>query len=382
MAGRCKLTARAADGIVQNLVDAGGRIRAATMGEQTGTIALNGVGGSIIVEGQLSATGRQPGTTGGAIEVVTDQNVVVAGTAKLNASGTAGGGTVAIGTTLARASGGPTVTPTLTAKNVLVANGAAHPAATTPLKKAQMGDRSDISASATAMNGTITAKGGSAAGNGGFIETSGPVLSVGTNAVGERCRAIRRTGWLSYGCWTRSTSPSPVLTAIRPRPGKLSPDQLIPQQSPTRRTASPRRRPAMSSSRPAGGGAPDQGNITVSVSRHLERSTRSLTLDADNNILVNAAISATKGDLVFNAGTTTATGSITISASVAAQTFTASTGASGTINLNFSTAPVVATSGGGQTYNNRLSCFRRAPQSPTAAMARSSLPARWMARRA
>ena len=55
--GTVQLTARAADGIVQNLVQAGGKIRAATMGEQTGTIALNGVGGSIIVEGQLSAVG-------------------------------------------------------------------------------------------------------------------------------------------------------------------------------------------------------------------------------------------------------------------------------------------------------------------------------------
>ncbi len=63
--GTVQLTARAADGIVQNLVQAGGKIRAATMGDQTGTIALNGVGGSIVVEGQLSTPGRAPGTRGG-----------------------------------------------------------------------------------------------------------------------------------------------------------------------------------------------------------------------------------------------------------------------------------------------------------------------------
>ena len=60
--GTVQLTARAADGIVQNLVQAGGKIRAATMGDQTGTIALNGVGGSIVVAGQLSTPGRAPGT--------------------------------------------------------------------------------------------------------------------------------------------------------------------------------------------------------------------------------------------------------------------------------------------------------------------------------
>ena len=101
--GTVQLTARAADGIVQNLVQAGGKIRAATMGDQTGTIALNGVGGSIVVEGQLAAPGRAPGTRGGAIEVVSNGNVTVASSARINASGKAGGGMVAIGTTLARA---------------------------------------------------------------------------------------------------------------------------------------------------------------------------------------------------------------------------------------------------------------------------------------
>ena len=71
--GTVQLTARAADGIVQTLVQAGGKIRAATVGAQTGTVALNGVGGSIVVEGQLAAPGYAPGTTGGNIEVVSDR---------------------------------------------------------------------------------------------------------------------------------------------------------------------------------------------------------------------------------------------------------------------------------------------------------------------
>jgi hypothetical protein len=85
--GTVQLTARAADGIVQNMVQAGGTIRAATMGDQTGVVALNGVGGSIVVEGQLSAPGSAPGTKGGAIEVVSTGNVTLASTARINASG-------------------------------------------------------------------------------------------------------------------------------------------------------------------------------------------------------------------------------------------------------------------------------------------------------
>src|SRR5215472_13946416 len=118
--GTVQLTARAADGIVQNLVQAGGTISAASIGTKTGVVALNGVGGSIVVEGQLAAPGSAVGTKGGAIEVVSNRDVVVASGARIDASGRVGGGVVAVGTTLARAKGGPNVTPALTAKNVTV----------------------------------------------------------------------------------------------------------------------------------------------------------------------------------------------------------------------------------------------------------------------
>ena len=66
-------------------------------------VALSGVGGSVVVEGQLSAPGSAPGTTGGAVQVVADHDVTVAASARIDASGQAGGGVVAIGTTLNRA---------------------------------------------------------------------------------------------------------------------------------------------------------------------------------------------------------------------------------------------------------------------------------------
>ncbi|HLY91421.1 MAG TPA: filamentous hemagglutinin N-terminal domain-containing protein, partial [Acetobacteraceae bacterium] len=179
--GTVQLTARAADGIVQNLVDAGGRIRAATVGEQTGTIALNGMGGSIIVEGQLSATGRQPGTTGGAIEVATDQNVVVASTARINASGKAGGGTVAIGTTLARAKGGPSVTPTLVAANTIIQPGAKISARASG--NGNGGRVTILSTKDTSMAGTVNAQGGPSGGDGGFVEVSSDLGFSLTGAV-------------------------------------------------------------------------------------------------------------------------------------------------------------------------------------------------------
>ena len=63
--GTVQLTATAADGLVQTLVNAGGRIRANSVGGHTGTVTLNAVGGSVTVVGQLDAEGTAPGTTGG-----------------------------------------------------------------------------------------------------------------------------------------------------------------------------------------------------------------------------------------------------------------------------------------------------------------------------
>ena len=67
--GTVQLTARAADGIG---AEPGAGRRQDPRGERsaimTGTIALNGVGGSIVVEGQLSAPGKAPGTKGGAMQ--------------------------------------------------------------------------------------------------------------------------------------------------------------------------------------------------------------------------------------------------------------------------------------------------------------------------
>ena len=113
--GTIQLTAQAADGVVQTLVNAGGKLRADTVGGRTGSVVLNGVGGSITVAGQLTATGTAAGTTGGNIEVDTSGSVTLAPTARINASGPAGGGVVAIGTTLARAAAARSVTAKQTA---------------------------------------------------------------------------------------------------------------------------------------------------------------------------------------------------------------------------------------------------------------------------
>ena len=348
--GTVQLTARAADGVVQNLVNAGGKIRAATVGNSVGTVALGGVGGSIVVEGQLSAPGRAPGTVGGDIEIATTGNVTVASSARINASGKAGGGVVAVGTTLARAKGGPSVTPTVVAANVTVQPGAriAANAAST----GNGGTVTVLSAGLTQMDGHIAAKGGPGGGNGGFVETSGPMLGIGSGAsinVGAPVGIL--------GTWlldpfnidiTAADSNTGSITAAGTTTFTGSADPATIANT-TIQTALLTENVVIST----GGGGADDGNITVSQTITWATPT-TLTLNADNNIAINAAITGTllSKALILAAGTTTATGSITISAPIDVNTFSAVAGSSGTINLNSGAGAVVTTNGGGQSYGS------------------------------
>src|SRR5581483_11928162 len=93
-------------------------------GHHTGSIVASGIGGTTRVVGTLEATGNAQAARGGAIEVDASRQVVVGRNAVMDASGGAGGGTVAVGTTLARAVGGPSLTPTRTAQGTLIRRGA------------------------------------------------------------------------------------------------------------------------------------------------------------------------------------------------------------------------------------------------------------------
>ncbi len=170
--GTILLTARAVDGLVQNLVTAGGTVRANTVGSRTGSIVIEAKGGNVAVSGKVSARGNAPGRKGGQVEInAPSRNVTLTSTAVVNASGRAGGGSVAIGTSMSRAKGGPGVTAP-TARNVTLASGSKVAANAT--RKGKGGDVTVLSAGGvTEHRGTISAKGGSAGGDGGFVEVSG-----------------------------------------------------------------------------------------------------------------------------------------------------------------------------------------------------------------
>ncbi len=165
--GTITLTAAAADGIVTNLVTAGGKISAdGGRNVPGGSIVLNGVGGSLVVQGDLTARG----STGGSVQALADGGATLAPTAKIDVSGRNGGGTVALGTTLARAVAGPSLVGAPMAASVTVAPGAVVKANAT--RKGNGGTITLLSSTSTSMAGTLSARGGAQGGNGGFVEVS------------------------------------------------------------------------------------------------------------------------------------------------------------------------------------------------------------------
>jgi len=137
-----------------------GRIRANAITLEGGDGGLVEVSGG----GVLDATNTTPGGVGGTIEVLGDY-VAIADEAVLDASGSAGGGEILVGGDRGGASGTRTSRATYVGKNTTLRADAS-----------EAGDGGKVivwSDGTTRSHGTITARGGLASGNGGFVETSG-----------------------------------------------------------------------------------------------------------------------------------------------------------------------------------------------------------------
>ncbi len=174
--GTVTLTAAAADGIVQDLVSAGGRIRANAAGGRSGSVVIAGTGGSVTVAGRVSADGTAPGESGGTVVVNATGAVTVASGARISASGMAGGGTVAVGTTLARAQGGGGITGQPTAASTVVQRGARI--AANARRRGNGGRITVLSTGQTSLAGKVAARGGQQGGDGGGVEVSGGTLGL------------------------------------------------------------------------------------------------------------------------------------------------------------------------------------------------------------
>jgi filamentous hemagglutinin family protein len=351
--GTVLLTADAAAGILANVVASSGRIDAPTTPQGPGKVILDaGAGNGAELSGTIDVAGSAPGQTGGTA-IVTGGSVALAGTARIDASGPAGGGSVAIG-------GGPhgAATDIRDAQTTTVAAGATIDAGAT-----DAGNGGTVSVWAngdTVFDGTIAAKGGPHGGNGGWVETSGKAdLTIGPGAAVSTLAVAGTTGtWLLDPA---DITISAAATANGAFDG-LSPTDTFTagaaQNSANLRntdlqTALANNNVVVSTSGCGACAGPLNGTITVSAPVTWS-SANSLTLLADNNIVVGAAITGANAALILSAGNTTAAGSITISDTISVNALTATAGTAGKINLNVDsgTANVAQTAGGGQTYNS------------------------------
>jgi filamentous hemagglutinin family protein len=192
--GRVLMTARAASQVVGQVINTDGVVAATSAQMVNGKIVLDGGAGAASVGGNLNASGKAFGQTGGSIDV-NAQKIQVKATAKLDVSGDAGGGKIAIG------GGGPsTRTQSFTpAASTTIASGARLDASAVT-----RGDGGEILVFADLKNplaftqvaGTLIARGGSQAGNGGFVETSGYRLDVSGIVVNTLAPKGRTGLWL------------------------------------------------------------------------------------------------------------------------------------------------------------------------------------------
>jgi fibronectin-binding autotransporter adhesin len=162
--GKVQLTAMAAQGVVNSVVNMSGIIQARTVKQQGGRIVLEGgTTGSVSVSGKIDASGTTRGTAGGYVEVTGD-NVSLNG-ASIDASGMAGGGDVYIGGGLHGDIGDispASVTYVSSDSSINVSDTNSGDGGTAVIWGSQ----------STGFYGTVDAEGGRNGGNGGFVEVS------------------------------------------------------------------------------------------------------------------------------------------------------------------------------------------------------------------
>ena len=230
--GRVELTAVAARQVVDSVINNTGVIEANTVGTKNGKIVLGAATAASLpagapeqtvkVSGKLTAAGKTPGAKGGTIQV-TGENIVVRG-AQIDASGAAGGGTVLIGGDTGGGKSNPAFASNSSAKlqpyAVATASTVAVDAATTIDASARdSGNGGKVvvwSDQATAFYGSIMARGGASAGNGGFVETSGHTLDFAGARVDTSASHGKSGSWLldPYDLTIDGTAASTISTSL------------------------------------------------------------------------------------------------------------------------------------------------------------------------
>ncbi len=299
--GQVVLTARAAGELLSAVVSNQGIVQARSIENRDGRIFLLGDGrqGETVVSGTLDASGKAAGGRGGTVAVLGDRVGALDG-ARIDVSGDAGGGTALIGGNYQGQ--GPERNATVTAVG---ADASIHADAVT------RGDGGKVVVWAddtTKYYGTISAKGGAAGGNGGTVETSGKRVLDMRGKVDASAAAGAGGKWLldPNNVTIQAAGPDANVTG--------NPDFITTGDDAVVTTGSIEAAldggTDVTVTTGSGGADTQQGNITV-ADAVIWSSANTLTLQAANDIAINADIAAGNGGLTLSAAhAVSATGAI------------------------------------------------------------------------
>ncbi len=292
--GKIIVTAQAAQGVLDNVIDMGGVAQARSVSHQDGAIILSGgANGNVVVSGTLDASGKTSEATGGDIKVL--GNVVhLASTASVDVSGDKGGGEILVGgnyhgTGLEQRA----LSTIIDAGAVLNANA---------LTQGNGGKVIAWSDGATLFHGNIFAQGGALGGNGGFVETSGHYLNIANSRVNTLAhKGLTGTWLLDPNNVSINSDPSSNSgqhgDIYQPNNGDGAPSTINAGELMTALESS---NIEVTTTAFDGAPGPDVGDISVDAALNWT-SANSLTLTAVNNIYLNADITALNGGLRLSA---------------------------------------------------------------------------------
>jgi filamentous hemagglutinin family protein len=265
----------------QLLTGSGGSAASGVAVNSSGQVVLTNSGKVVSTEaGTATASGTldASGETGGAVNVLGNQVELLS--ANISASGTHGGGTVRIGGDYRGKGTVPNASQTLVSHDSVIAADALN---------SGDGGRVIVFATDTAsIHGTLTARGGVLSGNGGLIETSGKHFLNLTST--PNASAFKGTG----GTWL--IDPTDI-TIVNGGGGAIGTNQVDVTNINTALNTGTN----VTITTDIGG--TDQGNITQNANAPINKTAgadATLTLDADNDIILNGGISSTSGKLNLN----------------------------------------------------------------------------------
>jgi filamentous hemagglutinin family protein len=260
--GTILLTARAAAGVQDGVINNSGMVQATSVRQENGEIILEADNGTVSNSGTLDASGKGAGETGGTVKVL-GQQVQVADGAKIDVSGDAGGGTALIGGNLHGAGPEPNAQNTTVGKAIINASA---------ITSGNAGTVAIYSTGNTQLAATITAQGGVVSGKGGVVETSGHILDFAGSSVNAGVGGT----WLldPYDLTVDSTAAGTINST-------LGAGTNVTLQTTAVGTSGP-------------GNPNSSGSGDILINAPLSWSTNaSLTLDAYHSIFVNAPIAIT-----------------------------------------------------------------------------------------